>query len=98
MDLKYSQVKQWLPVIEAFEVSSKARSQGQIVEQLKKAKNVSSLPREWREKREGFLARTLPQYQEAPSVRRYLALIAWAYMPERRPKNLAKKIKKRIEG
>lgn len=35
----------------------------------------------WREKRQGFIARTLVQYQKKPTLRRLLSLIMWSYQP-----------------
>jgi hypothetical protein len=37
----------------------------------------------WGKKRNLFIARTLPAYQKNPTYRRWLSLIAWAYMPEK---------------
>ena len=36
----------------------------------------------WRKKRNGFIARHLAQYKKNPTYRRFLALVAWAYMPK----------------
>ena len=39
---------------------------------------------DWGQKRNAFVARHLKSYQEHPTHRRYLALIMWAYLPEKR--------------
>ena len=38
----------------------------------------------WEQKRNGFVARHLAAYRAHPTHRRYLALIMWAYLPEKR--------------
>jgi hypothetical protein len=35
----------------------------------------------WAQRRDSFIARTLPAYDANPTHRRALALIAWAYLP-----------------
>lgn len=35
----------------------------------------------WDERRDNFVARHLAQYERNPTVRRFLALVAWAYTP-----------------
>ncbi len=40
------------------------------------------LPIEWQQKREGFIARHLIQYNQKPTERRRLALIMWGFMPQ----------------
>ena len=35
----------------------------------------------WEQKRNAYLARSIPQYLANPTYRRKLSLIAWAYMP-----------------
>ena len=38
----------------------------------------------WGQKRRAFIARHIRQYEKHPTHRRYLALIMWAYKPEKR--------------
>jgi len=40
---------------------------------------------EWHAKRNAFIARHLVQYNEKPTYRRFLALMAWAYKPKKKP-------------
>ena len=78
--LPYSQLEKYLPEIIANNVSERARSDGQFVDQYKKY--GKDLPEEWKIKRINFIKRHLASYKENPTYRRKLALIAWAYMPE----------------
>jgi hypothetical protein len=79
--LNYDQVALYIPQIKNYGVSEIARRPGQFIDQLKKVGVVSKLPIDWKRKREQFIARHLPQYEQKPTLRRALALIAWAYMP-----------------
>jgi len=38
----------------------------------------------WAGRRDAFIARHLAQYKVNPTYRRWLALVAWAYRPDRR--------------
>lgn len=78
--LSKQELIQWLPEIELYEVSKVARSPGQFVDQYL---NNPILPKEWIIKRNNFIKRTLPSYIKNPTHRRYLSLIAWAYLPEK---------------
>ena len=42
----------------------------------------SSLPERWINKRESFIARTLPSYKKNPTYRRKLSLYMWAFDPK----------------
>ena len=65
-------------------VSEKARSRGQFIDQYREAGgNPNRLSEFWRRKRNGFVARHMSQYRVDKGKRRRLALIAWAYDPER---------------
>ena len=37
----------------------------------------------WARKRDAFIARHMAQYKKNPTYRRWLALVAWAYRPDR---------------
>lgn len=41
-----------------------------------------NLPDFWINKRNSFIARTLPAYKANPTYRRYLSLLAWGFKPE----------------
>ena len=77
--IPYSTIERYLPSIRRLNVSERARSQGQFLEQYKRY--GTSLPQYWLNKREAFIARTLPEYNRNKTLRRRLALIAWAYDP-----------------
>jgi hypothetical protein len=78
--IPYSTIQRHLPLIRRLNVSEKARSHGQFLSQYKK--HGTSLPQYWLEKREAFIARTLPEYNRNKTIRRRLSLIAWAYDPQ----------------
>lgn len=79
--LDYAQVQRWIPEMKKLGVSVRARSNGQFIDQYRKAGTFSRLPERWRRKRDAFVARHLVQYNAKPTHRRWLALVAWAYMP-----------------
>ena len=72
-------------------VSKTARSTGGFLYEYKKYKTSSimksaKVPNEnilWEQKRNAFIARTLPAYQANPTYRRWLSLIAWAYYADK---------------
>jgi hypothetical protein len=43
--------------------------------------NSNKLPLKWRDKRNEFIRRHLPDYRSRPTIAKKLRLIAWAYMP-----------------
>lgn len=77
--LSKSELIQWMPEILKYNVSERARSEGQFIDQYL---NNHILPDEWVKKRHNFIKRTLAGYRINPTYRRYLSLIAWAYKPE----------------
>jgi len=73
----YETVKQYIPMMEKEKVSIVARSpRGFLTAYNKYSRN---LPKEWVTKRENFIKRHLAQYKIKPTLRRWLALIAWAF-------------------
>lgn len=76
--LPKSELIRWMPEIERLKVSEVARSPGQFIDQYL---NNDILNNYWLDKRHKFIARTLAAYNKKPTYRRYLSLIAWAYMP-----------------
>jgi hypothetical protein len=77
--LSVKQIEKNLPEMERLGVSKVARSKGQFLEQYRKY--GANLPLPWISKRENFIKRHLAQYVKNPTVRRKLALIAWAFLP-----------------
>jgi len=77
--LSVKQIEKNLPEMERLGVSKVARSKGQFLEQYRKY--GVNLPLAWKIKRENFIKRHLAQYVKNPTVRRRLALIAWAFSP-----------------
>jgi len=84
-DLTWDDIKISLPFAIRERVSEKARSPGQVVEQFRKYKTVDNLPLVWQNKRRGFIARHMAQYEKNPTYRRFLALVMWGYLPEQLP-------------
>jgi hypothetical protein len=86
--LDFNTVKQYLPFIEHFNVSKKAREDNGYLHKLlsSNGSNISDLVYQTKIKtygdaRKSFIARTLKQYINKPTHRRFLSLIAWQYMP-----------------
>jgi hypothetical protein len=77
--IPYSTIIRHLPSIIRLGVSEQARGQGQFLEQYRR--HGTNLPQYWLDKREAFIARTLPEYNRNKTIRRRLSLIAWAYDP-----------------
>jgi len=72
-------VESILPIITQEQVSKRARSKGQFIEQYRRYN--TNLPSKWISKRNNFIKRTVAQYNKHKTKRRKLALIAWAYNP-----------------
>lgn len=64
-------------------VSEVARGPKGFVSAYQKAKKLENMSEEWLKKRDNFIKRTLVQYKKKPSHRRRLALIMWAFDPEK---------------
>lgn len=79
--LTWQQLAEWLPEAERWRVSKRAREPGQFVDQLRAVGTVDRLSPYWYRTRENFIARTLVQYRQHPTYRRWLSLIMWAYWP-----------------
>lgn len=73
-------IRDYLPLIEQYKVSIRARSAGQFLDQYERY--GKKLPIPWLRKRENFIGRHIVQYRENPTIRRRLALITWAHDPE----------------
>ena len=85
--MSVNETLKWLPIIEQYKVSQKARSQnGFLTNYLKNDNKIlqqsSDQPKyTWKEKRHLFLMRSTPAFIKNPTIRRYLSLISWAYDP-----------------
>lgn len=80
--MKLSKIKEKEPEMRKLGVSEVARSPRGFLTQYKRVGgNPDKLSEAWRNKREGFIARHLVQYKKNPTLRRKLALNAWAYNP-----------------
>lgn len=70
--------------MKALGVSEVARSPRGFLAAYRRANgNPNNLSEDWKRKRAGFIARHMAQYRVDKGHRRRLALIAWAYDPER---------------
>jgi hypothetical protein len=68
--------------MERLKVSEIARSpRGFLTAYKKVSGKPGKLSDAWKKKRHGFIRRHLVQYRANPTRRRWLALVAWAYMP-----------------
>jgi hypothetical protein len=84
------EVEAMLPTIEAAGVSAVARSPRGFIAAYRRIRSplsmmiaeVPDLPSQtWAQRRDAFIARALPVYNAAPTHRRALSLIAWAFAP-----------------
>jgi hypothetical protein len=84
------EVEAMLPTIEAAGVSAVARSPRGFIAAYRRIRSplqmmiaeVPDLPSQtWAQRRDAFIARALPVYNAAPTHRRALSLLAWAYLP-----------------
>lgn len=71
------EVLRYVPLAEKEKVSEVARSPRGFLTQYKK----DNLSEAWLLKRENFIKRHLAQYKKNPTLRRWLALMMWAYKP-----------------
>ena len=77
--MKLEDVEQFIDLARKHDVSPVARSTGQFIDQLKEAGDVSKLSDAWKKKRDLFLRRSVPAYEQNPTHRRWISLIMWAY-------------------
>lgn len=80
-----SAVLRYVPEMEKHGVSEVARSPRGFLSAYRAAGTANKLSEEWKQTRINFIRRHLAQYNEHPTYRRYLALIAWAYLPTKPP-------------
>jgi hypothetical protein len=88
--MSVDEVEAMLPTIEAAGVSAVARSPRGFLSAYRRLRSplrmmIEPVPdhetQNWAQRRDSFIARTLPAYDANPTHRRALALIAWAYLP-----------------
>jgi hypothetical protein len=80
--LSLATIAKFEPEMRRLEVSEVARSPRGFLTAYKRAGgNPDNLSDAWRVTRHGFIRRHLAQYRVNPTMRRRLALIAWAFMP-----------------
>jgi len=88
MTYKYLMLKEiakYEPEMRRLGVSKVARSPRGFLAYYKKIGGIPSKVNDfWRTKRGGFIARHMAQYNENPTYRRFLALVAWAYKPKKK--------------
>ena len=85
--LPLSEIAKYEPEMRRLGVSKVARSRGGFLHWFKSMSGrriPSSMTDYWTRKRRGFIARHMAQYKVNPTYRRWLALCAWAYRPDRR--------------
>ena len=81
--LSLKTISKYEPEMRELKVSRVARSPRGFLTAYKKAGSAGNLSDYWKNRRKGFIARHNAQYRKNPTYRRRLALIAWAYDPER---------------
>ena len=81
--LSLKTIKKYEPEMKRLGVSEVARSPRGFLTAYKKAGSEKMLSSDWKRKRRAFIARHNAQYKKYPTKRRRLALIAWAFDPER---------------
>jgi len=81
--LSLSEIAKYEPEMKRLGVSKVARARGGFLHYYKQA-NPDFMSLYWVKKRDGFIARHGAQYRKKPSYRRWLALVCWAYRPDRR--------------
>lgn len=79
--LNIKTIEMYMPLIIDYNVSIQARKPKQFLDMYKT--HEQQLPVKWIEKRENFIKRHIVQYRENPTIRRRLAMITWAYDPEK---------------
>lgn len=83
--LSLKEIRRYEPEMRRLGVSRVARSERGFLTMYKavggRRDRVSAW---WANRRDGFIKRHMAQYRENPTYRRWLALVAWAYRPDRR--------------
>ena len=80
--LKLEKILAFVPQMEKLKISQNERSKaGFLTIYANLNGKQAKLPLKWRIKRDEFIRRHLPDYRSKPTLKKRLALIAWAYMP-----------------
>jgi hypothetical protein len=84
--LSKNQIEEFLPLIKAEKVSPRARRPDGFLTVYLSGKSIATTlypekQHSYLRERELFIKRTLPAYVRNPTLRRFLSLIAWAYLP-----------------
>lgn len=83
--LSLSEIRKYEPEMQRLRVSVVARSPRGFLTAYKRWHRLSTDVRDkWIIKRNAFIARHLAQYRKNPTYRHWLALVAWAYRPDRK--------------
>ena len=77
--MKLQEILPYEPDMKKLGVSIVARSPRGFLTAYKRGQ----LTDDWLRKRDAFIKRHMAQYRKNPTVRRHLALIAWAYDPSK---------------
>lgn len=72
------EVSKYIAEAEKHGVSKVSRSRGFTKYYLNSRGKITD---EWLKKRNAFLSRTLPQYNNNPTYRRWLSAVMWSYKP-----------------
>lgn len=81
--LSLKTIRKYEPEMKRLKVSEVARSPRGFLTAYKKAGSPDKLSPKWKQRRLAFIARHNAQYKKNPTRRRRLALIAWAYNPDK---------------
>lgn len=80
------EIYKYIPDIIKYEVSERAREKDGFLNMYLMEKdltqNYPNKNHNYYIERYNFIQRHLPQYQKKPTKRRFLALVAWAYLPQ----------------
>ena len=98
--MSIEEVEALLPTIEEAGVSTIARSPRGFLTAYRRIRSPMRMAIEpvpdhetlsWAQRRDSFIARTLPAYLANPTHRRALSLVAWAFLPPLEPLRKAAK-------
>lgn len=83
--LSLSEIRKYEPDMVRLKVSEVARSPRGFLSEFKRVGgNPQRLSEFWIRRRNAFVARFLAMYRIKPTFRIFLALVAWAYKPDRK--------------
>jgi hypothetical protein len=82
--LPLHEILKYEPEMKRLKVSEVARSPRGFLTAYKRVSGALGMSWGWHKKRAAFIARHLVQYKKNPTYRRWLALVCWAYRPDKR--------------